>query len=172
MNAIMNLLPVTQRRSPLSKKGAMSGLMAGALALVATGHAFAQGSATGRVVEYGILASAEGKPEFVQKTDRIPLRKGLRFGFCAELQGLDAVNGLAGLSEQVRHPLLVQPNGIEANGWNVPRTVQVVNGRARWCGGHTFREDWDLVPGTWRFVIGDSAGDLVVQEFKAVGDGK
>jgi hypothetical protein len=146
--------------------------MAGALALVATGHAFAQGSATGRVVEYGILASAEGKPEFVQKTDRIPLRKGLRFGFCAELQGLDAVNGLAGLSEQVRHPLLVQPNGIEANGWNVPRTVQVVNGRARWCGGHTFREDWELVPGTWRFVIGDSAGDLVVQEFKAVRDGK
>jgi hypothetical protein len=141
------------------------------LALVSA-PALAQGSPSGRVVEYGILSGAEGKPEFVQKTSRIPLRKGLRFGFCAELEGLDAVNGVAGLSEQVRHPLLTQPNGIETNGWNVPRTVQVVNGRARWCGGHTFREEWELVPGTWRFVIGDSAGDLVVQEFKAVREGK
>jgi hypothetical protein len=140
--------------------------------LAAAAPVLAQGSATGRVVEYGILAGAEGKPEFAQRTNRIPLRKGLRFGFCAELEGLEAVNGLAGLSEQVRHPLLVQPNGIETNGWNVPRTVQVINGRARWCGGHTFREDWELVPGTWRFVIGDSAGELVVQEFKAVRDGK
>ncbi len=137
---------------------------------VATVHA--QGAASGRVVEFGILSGPEGKPEFVQKTATIPLRKGVRFGFCAQLDGLEAVNGLAGLSEQVRHPLLTQPNGIETNGWNVPRTVQVMNGRARWCGGHTFREDWELVPGTWRFVIGDSAGDLVVQEFKVVRDGK
>ena len=134
--------------------------------------AHAQGAASGRVVEFGILSGPEGKPEFVQKTATIPLRKGVRFGFCAQLDGLEAVNGLAGLSEQVRHPLLTQPNGIETNGWNVPRTVQVMNGRARWCGGHTFREDWELVPGTWRFVIGDSAGDLVVQEFKVVRDGK
>ena len=136
-----------------------------ALLLLVSACGFAQGSASGRVVEYGILASAEGKPEFVRKTHRIPLKKGLRFGFCAEIEGLDAVNGQAGLSEQVRHPLLTQPNGIETNGWNVPRTVQVINGRARLCGGHTFREDWELVAGTWRFTIGDSAGDLVVQEF-------
>lgn len=142
------------------------------LTLAAIARAFAQGNATGRVVEYGILSSAGGKPEFVQRTSRIPLRKGVRFGFCAELEGLEAVNGLAGLSEQVRHPLLTQANGIETNGWNVPRTVQVVNGRARWCGGHTFREDWELVPGTWRFVIGDSAGDLVAQEFQVVREGK
>ena len=51
--------------------------------------ALAQGGPSGRVVEYGILSGPEGKPEFVQKTARIPLRKGLRFGFCAQLEGLE-----------------------------------------------------------------------------------
>ena len=134
--------------------------------------AAAQGSPSGEVTEYGIYELVDGKPRLEQQTGRIPARKGTRFGFCAQLRGLDDVNGKTMLSEVVRHPLLTHPNGIESNGWNAPHMVTVTNGRGYWCGGHELREDWQLVPGKWRFVVSDGVRDLVVQEFEVVPDGK
>ncbi|MCW5623512.1 MAG: DUF3859 domain-containing protein [Burkholderiales bacterium] len=129
--------------------------------------AFAQGAPSAKVVEYGIVRSVDGKFVFDRKTKRIPLRRDLRFGFCAEIVGLGA-DGKHTLAEVVRHPVLVQPNGVETNGWNVPRMVTVENGVARWCASHRFEHDWELVPGKWRFVVGDGERDLVIQEFDAV----
>lgn len=134
--------------------------------------AAAQGTPSGEVTEYGIYELVDGKPRLEQQTRRIPARKGTRFGFCAQLSGLDEVDGKAMLSEVVRHPLLTQPNGIESNGWNAPHMVAVMNGRGYWCGGHELRNDWQLVPGKWRFVVTDGVRDLVVQEFEVVPDGK
>lgn len=132
----------------------------------------AQGSPQGKVVEFGVVKPGDGKPVFERRTARIPLRKGLRFGFCAEITGLGDEGGKYALSETVRHPVTTGPNGIEENGWNVPRMVKVENGRARWCGGHLFEHDWELVPGKWRFEVADGDNVLVVQEFDAVADGK
>ncbi len=139
---------------------------------VLPGGVQAQGSATGKVVEFGVVKPGEGKPVFESRTARIPLRKGLRFGFCAEITGLGDEGGKYALSETVRHPVTTGPNGIEENGWNVPRMVKVENGRARWCGGHLFEHEWELVPGKWRFEVADGDNVLVVQEFDAVPDGK
>jgi hypothetical protein len=148
------------------------GVLVASLSSSGAGAAPDDGAPTGTVTEYGIYGAGDGKPVLERRTARIPARRGLRFGFCAELRGLNAVEGKATLSEMVRHPLLTQPNGIETNGWNAPHLVRVDNGVARWCGGHRFAHEWELVPGTWRFVLGEGAQDLVVQEFQVVPDGE
>jgi len=136
--------------------------------------AHAQGVPSGEVSEYGIYKIVDGRPVLDKQTKRIPARKGVRFGFCADLIGLtgNQVGGKAMLSELVRHPVLTQANGVETNGWNAPHLVVVNDGRSRWCGGHELREDWQLVPGKWRFIVSDGVRDLVVQEFDVVPDGK
>lgn len=147
-------------------------ILAAGLLVPCAGALQAQGSAQGKVVEFGIVAPGDGKPVFERRTTRIPLRQGLRFGFCAEITGLSDEGGKYALAETVRHPVTTGPNGIEENGWNVPRMVKVENGRARWCGGHRFEHAWQLVPGKWRFEVADGDNILVVQEFDAVPDGK
>lgn len=132
--------------------------------------ASAQGTPTGEITEYGLYSIVNGKPALDRKTTRVPACKGVRFGFCADLTGLADIDGKAMLSELVRHPVLTQPNGIETNGWNAPHMVSVMNGRGHWCGGHELRNDWQLVPGKWRFVVTDGVRDIVVQEFDVVAD--
>jgi hypothetical protein len=135
-----------------------------------SGAVSAQSVPTGEITEYGLYTIVNGKPALEQKTTRVPARKGVRFGFCADLAGLTDVDGKAMLSELVRHPVLTQPNGVETNGWNAPHMVSVMNGRGHWCGGHELRNDWQLVPGKWRFVVTDGVRDIVVQEFDVVAD--
>lgn len=130
----------------------------------------AQGVPSGEISEFGLYKIVDGKPVLEKQTNRIPVRKGVRFGFCADLAGLNEVDGKTMLSEFVRHPVLTQPNGIETNGWNAPHMVAVTNGRGRWCGGHELRNDWQLVPGKWRFVVTDGVRDIVVQDFELVAD--
>ena len=54
----------------------------------------------------------------------------------AEITGLPEFEGKYTLTEIVRHPVMTLPNGTESAGWNVPRMVKVVDGRAVLCGGH------------------------------------
>lgn len=142
------------------------------IAVSASSFVLAQGTPTGEITEYGLYTLTDGKPVLTERTTRIPARKGVRFGFCADLAGLNDSNGKTMLSEFVRHPVLTQPNGIETNGWNAPHMVSVTNGRGHWCGGHELRNDWQLVPGKWRFVVTDGVRDIVVQDFDVVADGK
>lgn len=148
------------------------GAIAALAAVSAMSFVWAQGVPTGEVSEFGLYKIVEGKPVLEKQTHRIPARKGVRFGFCADLAGLNAVDGKTMLSEVVRHPVLTQPNGIESNGWNAPHMVTAPNGRGRWCGGHELREDWQLVPGKWRFIVSDGVRDVVVQDFEVVPDGQ
>ena len=108
-----------------------------------------------------------GKYAHLETTRKIPLALGGRFGFCAEIAGLE-VEGKHTLTEIVRHPVMTEPNGIETAGWNVPRMVKVQDGKGVWCGGYVFTKPHELVPGTWRFTVGDSDADLVVETFEAV----
>ena len=102
----------------------------------------AQGVPTGEVSEYGIYKIVDGKPVLEKQTKRIPARKGVRFGFCADLIGLnDRWTARRCCPNWCRHPVLTQPNGIETNGWNAPHMVVVNDGRGRWCGGHELRNE-------------------------------
>jgi len=142
---------------------------------LAMAPAMAAPSAT--LVEYGVYSAdpvatpPEGTPlgryQLLEKTRRIPLKIGTRFGFCARFEGLE-VEGKYTLTEIVRHPVMVQPNGVEAGGWNVPRMLKVENGRGVWCGGFQFTKEHELVAGTWRFTVGDSDADLLVEEFETM----
>lgn len=146
------------------------------LALGAAGETLA--APTARLLKYGLF-SADPVPESQQQsgpvgkyahletTRRIPLKLGVRFGFCAEIAGLE-VEGKYTLTEIVRHPVMTEPNGIETAGWNVPRMLKVQDGKGVWCGGFVFTKPHELVPGAWRFTVGDSDADLVVETFEAV----
>lgn len=130
-----------------------------------------------RVIEFGVYETEPvasppkdtpvGRYRLIERTRRVPLRTGVRFGFCAEIVGLE-VEGPYAVTEIVRHPLMVQPNGVEITGWNVPQMIQVHDGRAVWCQSHVFREPYELVPGKWRFVVGDGDGDFIAEEFEGV----
>lgn len=119
--------------------------------------------------EKGIFASGDGALKLLKSTDTVPLKLGTRFGFCAEITGLVGDEKLA-FYEVVRHPLMTNARGIEEVGWNSPRWLALDAGRTRWCVTHTFKEPWELVPGTWRFVLSGQGGDVVVGEFTAVKD--
>lgn len=146
------------------------------LASLVAGEALAAPSA--RLLTFGLF-SADPVPESQQRsgpvgkyahletTRRIPLKLGVRFGFCAEISGLE-VEGKYTLTEIVRHPVMTEPNGIETAGWNVPRMLKVQDGKGVWCGGYVFTKPHELVPGAWRFTVGDSDADLVVETFEAV----
>ena len=150
------------------------GVLVAAMGL-AMAPAMAAPSAT--LLEYGVYSAdpvaipPEGTPlgryKLLEKTRRIPLKIGTRFGFCARFEGLE-VEGKYTLTEIVRHPVMVQPNGVEAGGWNVPRMLKVENGRGVWCGGFQFTKEHELVAGTWRFTVGDSDADLLVEEFETM----
>ncbi len=137
----------------------------------------AQAAPKARIVEFGVYSTDPvanppvgtpiGRYQLLKKTRKIPLKVGVRFGFCAEIEGIE-MEGRYTLTEIVRHPLTTQPNGIESAGWNVPRMLNVVEGKGVWCGSHVFKEAWELVPGKWRFTVGDGDGDIIIEEFETV----
>ena len=148
------------------------------MAAVFLGTAFCAGAApTARIIESGLYSTDPvadpprgtpvGRYRLLERTQKVPLRLGVRFGFCAQFEGVE-VEGKYMLTEIVRHPLMVQPSGIEVTGWNVPRMLNVENGRGIWCESHVLTQPHELVPGRWRFVVGDADADLVVEEFDAV----
>ncbi len=150
-----------------------------ALAIPAFATTAAHAAPMVRILEYGIFATdaseeAEAKSgplarnQRVKRTRRIPVAVGVRFGFCAEITRLPEFEGKYTLTEIVRHPVMTLPNGTESAGWNVPRMVKVVDGRAVLCGGHFLRAEHELVPGKWRFTISDSDADLIDEKFEAV----
>ncbi len=148
-------------------------------ALLMLSAGFAQAGPKAKILDYGIFSTepvpAEqakagplGRYALIKRTRKVPLQLGVRFGFCAEITGVEGFDGKATFTEIVRHPVLTLPNGTEAAGWNVPRMVTVDGDRAVWCGGHLFREPHELVPGKWRFTVGDADRDFIVEEFEAV----
>ena len=148
-----------------------------ALMMMAAACAYAGPKAT--ILDYGVFSAdpvpAEqakagplGRYALIERTRKIRSQVGLRFGFCAEITGVEGFEGKATFTEIVRHPVMTLPNGTEAAGWNVPRMVTVKDDRAVWCGGHLFREPHELVPGRWRFTVGDGDGDFIVEEFEVV----
>jgi hypothetical protein len=148
-------------------------------ALLMLSAGFSHAGPKAKILDYGVFsadpvpadqakAGPLGRYALIERTRKVPLKLGLRFGFCAEITGVEGFEGKATFTEIVRHPVLTLPNGTEAAGWNVPRMVSVEGDRAVWCGGHLFREPHELVPGKWRFTVGDADGDFIVEEFEAV----
>jgi hypothetical protein len=121
----------------------------------------AAAESTGKITEYGIYGDNHA---LVKKTREISSAKPVRFGFCFEAR-IDAVDGGVALTETLKHPPVMQRNGIESNGYSMPRMFEVKGGVARGCSGYYAKDPADLRPGVWQFTLSDGGNDVVVQEF-------
>jgi hypothetical protein len=130
------------------------------LAACAAGGAWAE-PLRGKVTEYGIY-SAERM--LLRQTRTIPNERGLRFGFCYEITGMEE-DGSFMLMESLRHPVMKDASGVEGTGYSVPRMFRFRNGTARGCLGYGFDRERPVTPGVWRFAISDGGNDVLVQEF-------
>ena len=132
------------------------------IALVCTAFskmAFAQ--QTGKVVEFGIYSDER---KLLKKTTTIPIKGGLRFGFCFEAD-IDFFEDRYMLVESLTHPPIPARDSGEDAGYSVPRMFEVRDGVARGCSGYRARDASDLRRGVWKFTISDGEEVLVVQEF-------
>lgn len=121
--------------------------------------ALAQGA--GKVIEYGIYGEDNA---LLKRTREIPSGKPVRFGFCFEAR-VNAEDGGTTFIETLRHPPVMQGNGIETNGYSMPRMFELKGGVAKGCSGYFAKEPDQLRAGTWRFTLSDGDDDVVVQEF-------
>lgn len=123
------------------------------------GIAYAERS--GKVVEYGIYSDDH---KLLQKTTIIPIKDGVRFGFCFEAN-IDFSEDRYMLVETLAHPPVQAKDSGEHSGYSVPRMFEVRDGVAHGCSGYRARDVSDLRPGVWKFTISDGEEELVVQEF-------
>lgn len=117
--------------------------------------------AVGKVIEYGIYGEDH---VLVKQTRNIPSGKPVRFGFCFETR-INAKDGATTFIETLRHPLVIQSNGIETNGYSMPRMFELKNGVAKGCSGYLAKNPDQLRAGIWRFTLSDAGKDVVIQEF-------
>lgn len=115
----------------------------------------------GKVVEFGIYSEDH---KLLKKTTRIPIRSGIRFGFCFEAN-IEFFEDRYMLVETLSHPPVSSGGVGEDRGYSVPRMFKVRNGIAYGCSGYRARDLSDLRPGVWKFTISDGDEELVSQEF-------
>lgn len=118
-------------------------------------------TSAGKVTEYGIYGEDHA---LVKRTRNISADKPVRFGFCFEVR-VAAEDGGTSLIETLKHPPLMQQNGIETTGYSMPRMFELKGGVARGCSGYSAKNSSALRPGTWQFTLSDGGDDVVVQEF-------
>ena len=99
---------------------------------------------------------------FIQTTDKIPLKKGIRFGYKYIIRGkpkeaivtLRFKDSYPGLKDPRRSELMYHG---EYNS-NEKMGIQLVN-------GYMLEEDWELVPGEWTFAIWHNGKKLAEKTF-------
>lgn len=115
----------------------------------------------GKVTEFGIYSDDN---KLLKKTTVIPVKSGIRFGFCFEAD-IDFFEDSYMLIESLVHPPISAQGSSEDVGYSVPRMFPVREGVARGCSAFRARDVSDLRRGAWTFTISDGEQDLVVQEF-------
>lgn len=123
--------------------------------------ASARAEQSGKVVEFGIYSEDH---KLLKKTTSIPIKGGVRFGFCFEAS-IDFSEDRYMLVETLAHPPVKTKGSGEDAGYSVPRMFEVRDGVAHGCSGYRARDVSDLRPGVWKFSISDGEEVLVVQEF-------
>lgn len=139
----------------------MATVISAVISVLAFVAASAAAESIGKVTEFGIYGDDHA---LVKKTREIAAGKPVRFGFCFEAK-IGEVDGGVSLIETLKHPPVMQRNGIESNGYSMPRMFEVKGGVARGCSGYYAKNPEDLRPGVWQFTLSDGGDDVVVQEF-------
>ena len=137
----------------------------------------------GRVTQYGLYEVLRtgplvDKPEtntgkthsastiqLIEQTDRIPISKGVYFGFQTRIEPLPG-RAFIKLKKIVRHPEMVLPDGSATSGYEVNETKKVSSGVAFTTSGYSLDEDYELVAGEWIFQYWLEDQLLVEQKFQ------
>lgn len=136
----------------------------------------------GRVIKYGIYelirtgrlvdnpdtstgkAHSSSTIQFIEQTDRIPIRKGNYFGFQSRIEPLPGVSFVK-LKKVVTHPEMILPDGSRKSGYEVDEIKKVSSGVAFATSGYSLDEDYELVAGEWIFQYWIEDRMLIEQKF-------
>jgi Domain of unknown function (DUF3859) len=99
-------------------------------------------------------------------TRQIPLKMGVSFGFCYEVQ-IPSNQPSPDILIEVEHPKMINPNGSERLRYQAKPRTRVSGPVFADCAGYGFDHGFELVPGTWRFTVLVGGTPQVVQEFEA-----
>ena len=105
-----------------------------------------------------------GKPELVEKTDRIPLQLKSLFGFKFRITGFDEKRTVQ-LELVVSHPKITRPNGSTSTGYSYPLVFDVQQGVIENETGYSIDNQYEMVEGEWKFEYWYNKQKLVSQTF-------
>ncbi len=145
------------------------------LTLASPGHAAAERSrprVSGEILEYGIYVPADNdrksgnaaepsresgsaaaaKSRLLRQTDRVPMKKGVVFGYKWRIKGL-VPNAPAKVLCRIQHPRIVAPGGTARE--IDDEFVRFIPNDGTYEIKSTWRvaEDYELVPGEYRIII-------------------
>lgn len=104
------------------------------------------------------------KLEFEQQTDRIPLRKGVYFGYRYKLK-VEPDKSRADLRRVLMHPEMILPDGSRVSRSERSLRKRSTYGIVTALDGYALNEDYELVEGDWTFQIWYEDNLLVEQAF-------
>jgi hypothetical protein len=106
----------------------------------------------------GVLRKFAAKEmAFLETTDRIPAKLGIRFGLAFEIYNLPDVPHI-GLRTRVLHPAMKKPDGKTSTEFEYVRRLAVKSGKTYGGTSYRFDEPHEVLPGTWSFeyFLGDT----------------
>ena len=107
----------------------------------------------------------QGEAKLVEKTNRIPLKKGRLFGFRFRIDGVDKNVGLIPLELVVVHPQMKKPDGKTSTGYRYFMDLKLKDGMVEDKVGYRMNEDFELVEGEWHFEFRFMNKTLMKQTF-------
>lgn len=116
-------------------------------------------ASTGKIIRGATL-------EFVEDTDRIPLRKGVQFGYRYWLKFPSDQNQI-GLRRVLIHPEMTLPDGSKVTQSERKISMRATHGIVTSIDAYALSEDYELVEGEWIFQIWHKGKMLAEQQFVA-----
>lgn len=92
-----------------------------------------------------------GAAKLVEKTEKIPLKRGRLFGFRFRIFGLDKSVGVIPLELVVTHPEMEKPDGSLSTGYRYLMSLSLSNGAVEDKTGYRVNEEFEMVEGDWQF---------------------
>ena len=116
-----------------------------------------EGSSTGKVIR-------NAKLEFTETTDRIPLHKGVYFGYQYWLK-FPPDQARPSYRRILIHPEMTLPDGSRVTRSERTTGKRATHGIVTAIDGYTLSEDYELVEGDWTFQLWHKDNLLVEQKF-------
>lgn len=112
-------------------------------------------------------ASLEETLVITKKTDMVPLRKGIGFGFSWRAEGMPPV---AKVVYVVEHPQITKPDGSKLTSFEEPMEHETQNGVLQTTDCYMLSEDHELVKGDWSLAIRYNGVQLVKKTFHIISE--